>query len=103
MKSRPPSHARGLNYFLPPSGMMLLSEEERLKTLKQLAESKKEVEAQLQRLPFNVETPSQIRHKQRCAPAGHAVCKACRRFASGSQPQLECTHDTNAGPLSEHS
>jgi len=49
---------------LIPEGMMLLSEEERLKTLRQLADSRKEVEAQLHRLPFNVETPSQIRHKQ---------------------------------------
>mmetsp|Transcript_33969 Transcript_33969/g.57059 ORF Transcript_33969/g.57059 Transcript_33969/m.57059 type:complete len:286 (-) Transcript_33969:1033-1890(-) len=49
---------------LIPEGMMLLSEGERLQTLTQLAETKKEVETQLYRLPFTCETPSQIRHKQ---------------------------------------
>jgi hypothetical protein len=46
-----------------PAGMMLLPEEERLSTLRQLAVTKAAVEKDLCRLPFVVETPSQIRHK----------------------------------------
>jgi hypothetical protein len=46
-----------------PAGMMLLPEEERLSTLKQLAATKTAVEKDLCRLPFTCETPSQIRHK----------------------------------------
>ena len=42
---------------------MLLPEGERLSTLRQLAVTKAAVEKDLCRLPFTVETPSQIRHK----------------------------------------
>jgi len=46
-----------------PPGMRLLPEAERLQTLELLGKSRAETERQLQRMPFNVETPSQIRMK----------------------------------------
>eukprot|EP00238_Polyblepharides_amylifera_P004163 CAMPEP_0196594920 /NCGR_PEP_ID=MMETSP1081-20130531/79661_1 /TAXON_ID=36882 /ORGANISM="Pyramimonas amylifera, Strain CCMP720" /LENGTH=273 /DNA_ID=CAMNT_0041919323 /DNA_START=25 /DNA_END=846 /DNA_ORIENTATION=+ len=47
-----------------PEGMRLLPDDERLRTLKQLEETKKQVDLDWQKLPFNIETPGQIRHKQ---------------------------------------
>mmetsp|Transcript_38645 Transcript_38645/g.46788 ORF Transcript_38645/g.46788 Transcript_38645/m.46788 type:complete len:284 (+) Transcript_38645:263-1114(+) len=46
-----------------PPGMMLLTEEERLRMLGNLNTTKKQVETDLQKMPFNVETPSQIKYK----------------------------------------
>ena len=46
-----------------PRGMVRMSEEERLETLQVLRASKEECMAQLQRLPFVIETPS-LRKKQ---------------------------------------
>lgn len=46
-----------------PEGMVLLTEDERLEMLTTLAENKKNVEEKLRRLPFNCETPSQIKYK----------------------------------------
>lgn len=43
--------------------MMLLDEGERLLTLDKLQSTKVEVEKDLSKLPFNIETPSQIKHK----------------------------------------
>lgn len=46
-----------------PAGMRILPEDERLRTLQILAENKKNVETDLQKLPFTCETPSQIRRR----------------------------------------
>eukprot|EP00898_Chlorokybus_atmophyticus_P006833 jgi/Chlat1/7150/Chrsp57S06821 len=46
-----------------PPGMVLLSEEERLETLRTLEYNRGEVEASIMALPFVIETPSQIRLK----------------------------------------
>mmetsp|Transcript_26801 Transcript_26801/g.63575 ORF Transcript_26801/g.63575 Transcript_26801/m.63575 type:complete len:90 (+) Transcript_26801:885-1154(+) len=46
-----------------PPGMRMMPEDERMETLAILAQNKAAVEAQLAQLPFTVETPSQIRHK----------------------------------------
>ncbi|KAK3266992.1 hypothetical protein CYMTET_24420 [Cymbomonas tetramitiformis] len=47
-----------------PPGMKVLTEPERLQMVQQLAETKAQVETELQKLPFTVETPSQIKRKQ---------------------------------------
>eukprot|EP00854_Cymbomonas_tetramitiformis_P028634 gene28634-35517_t len=44
--------------------MKVLTEPERLQMVQQLAETKAQVETELQKLPFTVETPSQIKRKQ---------------------------------------
>lgn len=46
-----------------PEGMRMMSDEERLDTLAVLDTNRSEVELELQKLPFHVETPSQIRLK----------------------------------------
>lgn len=48
---------------LIPEGMRMMSDEERLDTLAVLDTNRSEVETELQKLPFFVETPSQIRLK----------------------------------------
>lgn len=48
-----------------PAGMRLLPEEEREALLCSLIRSKRNAEATLQSLPFNVETQSQVRSVQR--------------------------------------
>lgn len=48
---------------LIPEGMRMMSEEERLETLQILDQNHREVQDAVQRLPFVIETPSQIRHK----------------------------------------
>lgn len=48
---------------LIPEGMRMMSDEERLDTLAVLDTNRSEVELELQKLPFHVETPSQIRLK----------------------------------------
>lgn len=46
-----------------PSGMMLLDEDERLRTLRVLRKSLDEARLQMNYLPLRIETPSQIRRK----------------------------------------
>lgn len=48
---------------LIPEGMRMMSDDERLDTLAVLDTNRTEVEAELQKLPFFVETPSQVRLK----------------------------------------
>jgi hypothetical protein len=48
---------------LIPEGMRIMSDEERKETLAILDQNRAEVEAAMQRMPFIIETPTQIRQK----------------------------------------
>lgn len=45
--------------------MRIMSDDERLETLAILSSNRVEVEAELQQLPFVIETPSAVKHKNR--------------------------------------
>lgn len=67
-------------------GMKLLSEDERQSTVKQLNDTKAQIEDDLRRLPFNIETPSQIKHKSGCVQG-----------AGMPRTGYECFWDTQIG------
>jgi hypothetical protein len=48
---------------LIPQGMRIMPEEERLETLRILDANREEVEGEIQKLPFIIETPSGLKHK----------------------------------------
>jgi len=64
-----------------PEGMKLLSEDERQSTVKQLNDTKAQIEDDLRRLPFNIETPSQIKHKSGLEGRLHEVEEAIKVFS----------------------
>jgi hypothetical protein len=43
-----------------PPGMIRMSEDERLKTIEMLKQNKSSVEEEYRKLPFRIETPSQV-------------------------------------------
>ena len=59
----------------------MMSEEERLDTLKILQNNREEVELAMQRLPFVIETPSQIRHKNQLERRIQEIEEARRIFS----------------------
>mmetsp|Transcript_22102 Transcript_22102/g.61351 ORF Transcript_22102/g.61351 Transcript_22102/m.61351 type:complete len:295 (-) Transcript_22102:93-977(-) len=64
-----------------PPGMRVMPEAERMETLDILAQNKAAVEAKLMRLPFNVETPSQIQYKSGLEARLQEIEEAERMFS----------------------
>lgn len=66
---------------LIPEGMRMMSDEERLDTLAVLDTNRTEVEAELQKLPFFVQTPSQVRLKNQLERRLNEIEEAKKIFA----------------------
>ena len=66
---------------LVPEGMRLMPEAERLETLAILDANRREVEQEIQALPFVIETPSAIKHKARLEKRLEEIAEARRIFS----------------------
>jgi hypothetical protein len=64
-----------------PPGMRVMPEEERQETLAILAENKRAVEKKIMQLPFNIETPSQIKYKNSLEARVQEIEQAERLFS----------------------
>ena len=66
---------------LIPPGMRIMPEAERLETLTILEQNRADVEKEIQQLPFVIETPSAVKHKNRLEQRMQEIEEARKIFA----------------------
>jgi Calmodulin-binding len=64
-----------------PEGMRIMPEEERLETLAILETNRLEVEQEIQKLPFVIETPSAVKHKNHLEKRLQEIEEATKIFS----------------------